>query len=734
MSTQIKRSMCFWCKPRCLLDVYVENNRLVKVSESPIKGCPRWRQATELFYHPERLRYPLKRAGERGQNRWQQVTWEQALDEIAVRLREIKESCGAEAVACTAGTSRTYEELRTRFLNLFGSPNQVGQAQICHGNSVVVATVLFGWWPYWMHTEKLRKTRCVMLIGRNPPPSHQTIWEGIVEAQERGAKLIVIDPRRSESATKADLWLQLRPGTDCALLMGMINVIIQEELYDKDFVTNWCYGFDKLAERAKEYTTERVAEITWVPREQIVGAARMFATQKPSCAIEGMGVAHQPHALGALLARHIISAIVGNVDVEGGEELLGPAPFVTEHEIELPDALPKEQRSKMLGSDRYRLYTWPGYELIQTNVERVWGKRCDMYGYTCMAQAPALYRAIAFSDPYPVRALITVSSNPMITQANTKLVYKALKSLGLYVVVDYFMTPSAQLADFVLPGASWLERDFLFNYHNTTPVMIAGEAALPTTIPGEYDRRTDFDFWRGLGIRLGQEEYWPWETPEKYYDYRLKPMNLTFKELVRIGKWELKERKFRKYEQTGFGTPTGKVELYSTVLEKLGYEPLPRYQEPPESPITTPNLLQEYPLILITGGRFLPYFHSEHRQIETFRKGYTWPVVEIHPEIAQKLGIADGDWVWIETQRGRVIQRAKFFEYIEPRVVHAQHGWWYPELPGEEPWLHGVWLSNINVCTDDELDHCDEALGSWPLRTMQCKVYKVKSYGKGLLN
>jgi anaerobic selenocysteine-containing dehydrogenase len=562
----------------------------------------------------------------------------------------------------------------------------------------VVATTLFGWWPYWMHIEKLQNTRCVMLIGRNPPHSHQTIWEGIEHAKKKGAKLIVIDPRRSESAEAADLWLQLRPGTDCALLLGMINVIIEENLYDKEFVTNWCHGFDALAQRAKEYPLDRTAEITWVPADQIQAAARMFATETPSCAMEGMGVAHQPNSYGAIAARHIISAIVGNVDVQGGEELLGPAPFITEHEIEMPEALPVEQRAKILGN-QFKLYSWPGYEMVQSNVERVWGKRCDMFGYTCMAPAPSLYKAIAYSDPYPVRALITLSS---------------------------------KLADYVLPSAMWQERDFLWNFHNTTPVIVAGEAAVPPTIPGKHDRRTDFDFWRGLGVRLGQEQHWPWETLEAYYDYRLEPMGLNFKKLLEMGRWEPEKWEYKKYEKMGgFGTPTGKIELSSTVMEKLGYDPLPYYQEPPESAISTPELAEKYPLILITGGRFHPFFHSEHRQIDKLRKRYPWAKMQLNPDTAKELGLAEGDWAWVETQHGRVMQKVQIFEDIDPRVVHAQHGWWYPEMPGEEPWLHGVWVSNINVCTSSTEEECDEALGSWPLRTFQCKVYKVKSYGEG---
>jgi anaerobic selenocysteine-containing dehydrogenase len=209
-------------------------------------------------------------------------------------------------------------------------------------------------------------------------------------------------------------------------------------------------------------------------------------------------------------------------------------------------------------------------------------------------------------------------------------------------------------------------------------------------------------------------------------------MGMTFKELLKIGRIEPEKWEYKKYEKMGgFGTPTGKIELSSTVMEKLGFDPLPYYQEPPESPERTPELVDKYPYILITGGRFHPYFHSEHRQIDKLRKRYPWATMQIHPDTAKALELVDGDWAWIETQHGRVMQKVQTFEGIDPRVVHGQHGWWYPEMPGEEPWLHGVWVSNINVCTSSNEEECDEALGSWPLRTFQCNVYKVKSYGDG---
>jgi anaerobic selenocysteine-containing dehydrogenase len=330
--------------------------------------------------------------------------------------------------------------------------------------------------------------------------------------------------------------------------------------------------------------------------------------------------------------------------------------------------------------------------------------------------------------PYPVRACIGVASNPMVTQANTKLVYKALKSLDLYVVMDYWMTPSAELADYVLATASWVERPFIYSTGGGISNSIrGGEKALPSAIPGEYDHRTDYEVYRELALRLGKGEYFPWKTLEESYTERLKPLGMTFEEFMAQGGCDFPPAKYKQYEKIGFATPTGKVELYSTIFEKLGYDPLPRYEEAPESPESNPELAKEYPLMLISGGRFLPMYHSEHRQVDSVRKRHPHPLVQINPKTASKLEINDGDWVWIETLRGRIRMKCRYFDGIDPRVVHAEHGWWFPELPGEEPWLHGVWESNVNVLTDDS-DVCNKLSGGWPLKTALCKVYKVKTY------
>jgi anaerobic selenocysteine-containing dehydrogenase len=326
-------------------------------------------------------------------------------------------------------------------------------------------------------------------------------------------------------------------------------------------------------------------------------------------------------------------------------------------------------------------------------------------------------------QPYPIKGMISVASNPLVNFPNTKLVYEALKRLDLHVVMDLFMTPTCQLADYVLPAASWLERPMFWSFADINPAVDIGEAALPP----EYERRTEYDFWRGLGLRLGQEAYWPWETLEEAIDYRLAPLGYNLKSLVsEKGGSHYTRVEDKKYAKTGFATPTGKVELYSTILEKLGHDPLPRYEESSESPISTPQLAEEYPLILITGGRTLQYVHSQGRQVEKLRKKYPQPTMQINPAKATELGISDGDWVWIETPAGRVKQKCKYFQGIDPRVVHAEHGWWFPEKPGEEPSLYGMWESNINVVINDNPTSWDKVSGGWVLRGLLCRVYKAQ--------
>ncbi|MFC1968469.1 molybdopterin-dependent oxidoreductase [Chloroflexota bacterium] len=745
-ATEIKKAMCKFCHSQCRVLVYSEDGRLTKIEEDrsspkvdavqpPISACIRLRGAKEFMYHPDRVNFPLKRAGEKGEGKWHQISWDQALDEIADKLKAIIAEHGPQSIGSITGTGRTMGEYPTRFFHLLGTPNKVGSTQICFGPRTAVGTAMFGWAPSRKLARPINSgsgtqpvTKCALLIGLDPAQGTPPLWKGILNGTKIGTKLIVVDPRRTDTAAIADLWLQPRPGTDTALLLSMINVVIQEELYDKDFVEKWCYGFDKLAERAQDYPPEKASEITWVPAEQIRAAARMYATSKPATAIHGMGLEQQQGVVEALQAEFSLMAITGNLDVEGGNELPGPSRAVPVSDVTLERTLSSEQKELQLGADRFKLISWPGRNLMNDCVKKVWGSECGTALVVSCAHAPTFYRAIITGEPYAPKAVINHNSNPLVTQSNAKLVYKALKRLELYVVLDLWMTPSAEIADYVLPVASWLERPWFGDIAATDCNLEAGETALPASIPGEYDHKTDYEIFRELGIRLGQEEYWPWHNYEEGIDYRLEPLGMSFEEFMAKGGFDFHRPGYKKYERTGFATPTGKVELYSTIFEKLGYDPLPKFEEPHETPISTPELAREYPLMLITGGRFHTAFHSELRNIDSLRNRHPHPLVQINPKTATKNDISDGDWVWIESPRGTIRMKCQYFEGIDPGVIHCEHGWWFPELPGEEPWLHGVWESNVNVLTQDDPEHCNNISGGWPLKTALCKIYKVKNY------
>ena len=654
------------------------------------------------------------------------ISWEQALDEIAERLAAIRKQYGPEAIGLLSGDNWARFEYGTRFMNLWGSPNYVGPSPICMGPRANVARAVVGWYPAFSISSS---SRCIVLLGCNTFVGRPIIHKISQAAIRNGAKLIVIDPRRTESSANADLWLQLRPGTDTFLLLAMIRIIIEEDLYDHDFVERWCYGFGELKARVKRYDLKEAEKVTWVPARLIRQAARLYASTRPATFIEGMGVEQQANAVSAIHARWILAGLTGNIDVPGGEELPGPHPFyISEREFELTDLLSAAQKAKQLGTDRYKFHGWPLQTELDELTARTWRSRAGPpVWYLGQGHAPSLYTAILTGQPYPIRGLFCVGSNPMVSQADTRRVYDALHELDLFVVMDNFKTPSTVLADYVLPAASWLEKPQAYSYLGLGRILTSSSAVLPAVLPGEYDRRDEFQFWRGLGIRLGEGEYWPWESSEEMLDYRFGSLGSKFEEFALIStKQMLNPPRYRQYEKIGFATPTKKVELYSTLLEKFGYDPLPNYREEPITSISQPELSKEFPLILINGARRLEYMHSDWRQVSLIRKQYPFPVVEVHPETCRRMGISQGQWVWIETRQGRVLQQCRAFEGIDPRVVNADVDWWYPEMPESEPSLFGVWLSNINVLTEDGDEVCGAEMGTWSLRFNLCRIYPAE--------
>lgn len=711
------------CHVKCIL----EEGRLVATTGMPrafspfqpwyrIEQCPKQMGIVEHVYHPMRLSFPLRRAGERGENRWKRITWNQALDEIAEKLKEIKEKYGPEALGILYGFYNEQWDA-PRFANLYGTPNiDSVDARVCGAMEAFMNVLTYGGIAHYGPPDP-KKTKLLVLWANRPSMTNPIKWDRGYEVPH----FIVIDPRYTNECARADMWLQIRPGTDAALALGWLNVIINEELYDKDFVAKWTMGFDRLRERVQEYSPERVEEITWIPGEDIIKSARMYATMKPAYIQWGSPTGYCGlNAAETERTRCILRAITGNLEVEGGNQIFYTySKQVKLTELELAEMIPEEQIRKSIGSDRFRAMMWPGYQLLPQEVRRIIRKSVVRGGL-----AVAILNAARTGKPYPIKAIICAASNIMATMPDTKHVYEAIENTELFVVLETFMTPTGALADYLLPMTMWLERpQYSFLEHRNC--ILAGQRVLQKTVPGEYDRRDDYDFWRGLGIRLGQGEHWPWKSLEEVYDYRLKPAGMTWEEFSERKLWDCEPLRHKWYEKTrGFLTPSGKVEIYSSILEKLGYDPLPHYEEPPESPIRTPELAEEYPYILIN-RKARVYLHSEMRMIETQRRMVPDPVVEINPETAKKHNIEEGDWVWIETRWGKIKQRCKYHE-IDPRVVCAEFGWWYPEKPAEEPSLFGVWESNVNVVTSDNLDYCGRTCGNWYLTPYQCRISKVK--------
>ncbi len=735
----VKYSSCYFCSSRgCAMKVRVEDGRVRMVTVDtaapviPGAHCPRPALAAEYQESPFRLNHPQKRVGERGENRWETVSWDQALDEIAGKLAALRDRYGAETLATSSGTGRgAWDFAKTRFMNLFGSPNRVGAVTICYGPRSMVWLSTFG--GALVPDRRQGVTRLMTLWGRNPHEGGPSSWNSFLKAKNSGIRTMVVDPRLTEPARQADLWIPITPGTDAALAMGMMHVIVREGWHDDEFIDSACSGFEDLVPRLAEYTPETVGSICGLSPSRVVEAARFFARNQPSNIVIGVAAEHSPpNSIQAVRAINVLLAVCGSVDREGGMLIAGPAEgFVPDAAMELNHTLPPGQRAKQIGSDRFRFLSYPGWELVEEQMRKRWGENHPAGAYlNCMANAPLTFRAMLTGEPYPVRALISSASNPLLAYANTKLVQEALLSLDLLVTLDLTWTPTAQISDYVLPAASWLERPDMGNFCSigAYPLVQLGEAALPPHVEGEYDRYDDYRFWRELGMKLGQQGNWPQETFAQVWEYRLSGIMsrrgvASLEEFVHQQRWDQGPVKAGQCER-GLATPSGKVEIRSVILEKLGYDPLPGYAKPalPEKEWL------RYPLMNLSGVRTMPYHHSEFRHLEGFRSMHPEPIVEIHVDTARRQGVADGDWVWIETPVGRCRQRARLVTSLPPGCIATQHGWWFPEKAPEAPSLYGFLESNINVTTDDDPDKCDPVSGGWPFKGqyMRCRIKKAE--------
>ena len=700
-STRVIRSSCRGCHGVCQVLVHMDGEKIVRVSGDPdsptSRGflCPKGAAAPEMLYHPDRLGYPLHRAGARGENKWQRISWDDAITEMSERFDRIRRESGSEYLAMAQGTGRPYTEFTMRFANAFGTPNFVNPGHLCYLPRVIASAITLGRLPVSdIYGFGGKSPACILNWGCNHVETGAA--DGMCgsmfkRAVKNAKKVIVVDPRRIGLADRADHWLQLRPGTDCALALAMIHTIIGEDLFDTDFVGSHALGFDRLADHIQLFTPEWAEPITRIPADRIRSAARDYATTKPASLQWGNGVDTSVNGFQTARALLILMGLTGSIDVPGGDvfwvpprEIRPKSPLI-DRSVAGEQFLPPEKKQRMLTGGKYP------------------------FAPNC--HPPTFWKSVVTGDPYRVRGIWIVGSNPLVTGTQGLTIEKALRDHMEYTVVsDLFMTPTVQLADLVLPAAHWLEQDDVVYMHKIWCVL--SRKKLAQIAEARDDRDVMFD----VAHRLGLQEAFPWPDRHTYLDWLVEDTGMSFEEFK--GKDILMgEMRYRKHEAGGFPTPSGKFELYSNVMEHEGRPPLPVYMEPPLSPVSTPELTEEYPFILMTGTKKLDFFHSEMHQIRSLRKRHPDPVVEIHPDAAARLGISDGDWVRVESPYGQARLKARLCEGIAPDVVNAEHAWWYPEArPPDYRWKE----SCANLLFGD--DHFDPETGAEPLKCYLCKV------------
>ncbi|MEI3376905.1 MAG: molybdopterin-dependent oxidoreductase [Coriobacteriales bacterium] len=704
---------CAWSPPGCHptgcgIKTYVNSNgELVRVEgdeNHPITNgrlCVRCLTIRDYVYNPDRVLYPMKRAREdRGKNKWERITWDEAYDTIAEKVKYFKDKYGAESILVMGGTGREGGPMLPAYAHAcLGTPNacytQSGYS--CYIPRVAGTTYVMGaTYPEMDYAGGLpgryddpmfKLPELIVFWGKEPLPSNGDglFGHAAIDMMRRGSKLMSIDPRVNWVSTRADWHLRLRPGTDAALGMAMLNVIIEEDLYDHDFVDKWCYGFDQLAERVKTMPAEKAAEICGLDAGEIREAARVYAAAKPAQIAWGLAIDQKSNGVQAGHCIMALEAITGNIDVPGGQ-LIGDV----NDGLELGfgwNNLGPELQSKILGIKEY-----PAYVGLVLNAQ------CDMVLDALEAGDDAKY--------YPFKMGVFEDTNFLAgtCAAQPKRWHDAMvKNLEWCFGIDVWMTPTIQATcEIFLPLSSTVEHDtVVYTHYGASPIM-AGAVNKSITVG---DCKGDCEIFYELGLRCMPINF---EKYKDYYDfladYRL-AYKRTFEELREevvhqktemCGYYKYESGRLRPDGMPGFNTPTGRVELYSTMFRQFGEDPLPYYEEPQFSPVSTPDKMEEYPFVLTTGARTYCYFHSEGKQIPYLREMNPDPLIEINPEDALKHGIADGQWVEVASPFGKCVLKAKVSQIVKPGVVHAQHGFWFPEKDPEEPSLYEVWRSNIN--------------------------------------
>ncbi|MEG0890182.1 MAG: molybdopterin-dependent oxidoreductase [Bacteroides sp.] len=726
------------CHNGCGVLCYTKDGKLEKIEGDPNFGysqgrlCLRCINMVEAIYNNDRLKWPLLRDGEKGENKWKRVSWDEAFDwieetygKICDTIKNDYDGIGPEGIVVLSGTGRNAMWQGAMVLRaVFGSPNMAFgflSADSCYQPRMTANLLKEG--DCWildasqLHPDRYENKdwKCpevVVVWGNEPLASNPDGFMGhwLIDLMRLGTKFVVIDPALTWLASKAEIWLRVRPGTDCALALAFLNVIINEDLYDHEFVENWCYGFDELTERVQEYDPDQVAEICWVEAEDIRAAARLYAAANPGAVQWGLAIDMQIPAMEASAAISDLVAITGNLDVPGGNVLVRYAYNSSKKYGCGLEFISQEMLDRRIGTD-------------QSPIHKA--------GYTPFIPPDLLLEAMETGKPYPPQMLWVHGTNPIANMGgDAPRIYRAWKNVPYTVVCDYYLTPTAvAFADLVLPMAMSVERDSFRSWWQPLRTITASAAPY-------FESKMDEELVLDLGKRFNPDFFNQFEDVHAFLTWMIQDdgngVDYDFDELNRrvYDYWDFNET-YKKYEkgmlredgQPGFVTATGLYEIYSPLFDVWGFDPLPHHMEPYEGPYSTPELYKQYPYIYTSGHRHIGLFHSEHRQQPTMREIHPTAIADLPAEIAKEIGVIEGDWVWFENPRGKCKQQVHIAPGLLPNVVRARHGWWFPEEEAAEPHLYGVFDCNGNNLTTMGV-YGPTHYGA-PYKSTLCKCYKV---------
>ena len=671
-------TLCRMCDHGCGILVTVKNGKPIQVRGNPAhpfnKGwiCVKGKSSLDLYYSPNRLKTPLIRHG----GRPLEATWNEALGHISEKLQRLKEKWGPQALAIYYGEGVGHQEIRfymKRFANVYGTPNFMSVGAICNAARTLGETLTLG----GITKPDMAHSRFVMVWGANPLVSHEPAPPKVINRlRKSNVPLVVIDPRKTETAVRADVHLAIRPGTDDTLILNMLHVIVTEGLWDRGFTDKWVNGFDTLRAEVilSRFSPERGAPVTGIDPVLVRRVARTYAETKPACMFTGNGLEHHPSGVNTTRLLAVLKALTGNVDVPGGD-LFTPKPSIKDITAPLtPSKIPA------IGAERFPVF-------------------CKARGE---GHALCVTRAILEDDPYAIKGLTITGGNPTLQWPDSERTRNALKKLEFLLVIDTVMSPDSHYADVALPACTFLERD----EHRTNVYLNLSHITLRRAVTKPLYGIPDQMIWIKLAHAMGYGEYFPWRTCDEGIDDLLENLGVSYAGLVAEGGiHECGQRTYRKYETDGFLTPSGKIEIFSERLKSFGYGPFPIHGEMAEPKDQEAG--REFPLILSTGGNLLPYTHWQFRYIPRLNKRAPEPFLEIHPHTAAQSGISDSETIEVATEAGTIQIKARLTENICCGTVHMAQGW-----------------ENSNANRLISVDDSDPISGFPNLKSMRCAVRK----------